>query len=96
MNGEGRRPVEAESVPLPQKTVYLKAECDYRNKTDISYFYYSLDGKNWTRIGSQIKMEYSMPHFVGYRFGLFNYSTKTPGGFVDFDFFHIEDKISLK
>jgi len=27
---------------------------------------------------------------------LFNYSTKTPGGFVDFDFFHIEDKISLK
>ena len=96
MNGEGRRPVEAESVPLTQKTVYLKAECDYRNKTDISYFYYSLDGKSWTRIGSQIKMEYSMPHFVGYRFGLFNYSTKTPGGFVDFDYFHIEDKISLK
>ena len=88
MNGEGRRPVEAESIPLTQKTVYLKAECDYRNKTDIGYFYYSLDGKSWTRIGSQIKMEYSMPHFVGYRFGLFNYSTKTPGGFADFDYFH--------
>lgn len=96
MNGEGRRPVEAESVPLAQKTVYLKAECDFRDKKDIGYFYYSLDGKNWKRIGSQIKMEYSMPHFVGYRFGLFNYSTKTPGGFVDFDYFHIEDKISLK
>jgi beta-xylosidase len=95
MNGEGRRPVEAESIPLAQKTVYLKAECDFRDKTDISYFFFSLDGKNWTRIGSQLKMEYSMPHFVGYRFGLFNYSTKTPGGFVDFDYFHISNQASF-
>ena len=28
-----------------------------------------------------------MPHFMGYRFGLFNYATKTPGGYVDFDWF---------
>ena len=94
VNGESRRPVEAQSVPLTQKIVYLKAECDFRNKTDIGYFFYSLDGKSWTPIGSQLKMEYSMPHFMGYRFGLFNYSTKTPGGFVDFDYFRIEDKIS--
>jgi hypothetical protein len=33
-----------------------------------------------------------MPHFMGYRFGLFNYATKTPGGFVDFDWFRIEAK----
>jgi hypothetical protein len=39
-------------------------------------------------------MEYSMPHFMGYRFGLFNYSTKTQGGFVDFDWFHIGDQIT--
>jgi len=96
VNGEGRRPVEAESVPLSQKTVYLKADCDFRNKTDIGYFYYSLDGKSWTRIGSQLKMEYSLAHFMGYRFGLFNYSTTTPGGFVDFDYFHISDQITDK
>jgi len=96
VNGESRRPIEAQSVPLTQKTVYLKAECDFRNKTDIAYFFYSLDGKSWTPIGSQLKMEYSMPHFMGYRFGLFNYSTKNPGGFVDFDYFRIEDKITKK
>jgi len=94
VNGESRRPIEAQSVQLTQKTVYLKAECDFRNKTDIAYFFYSLDGKSWTPIGSQLKMEYSMPHFMGYRFGLFNYSTKTPGGFVDFDYYRIEDKIT--
>jgi len=94
VNGEGRRPVEAQSVPLNQKTVYLKAECDFRNKTDIAYFFYSLDGKSWTPIGSQLKMEYSLSHFMGYRFGLFNYATKNIGGFVDFDYFRIEDKIT--
>ena len=91
VNGEGSRPVEAQSVPLTQKTVYLKAECDFRNKADIGYFFYSLDGKSWTQIGSHLKMEYSMPHFMGYRFGLFNYSTKNVGGFVDFDYFRISD-----
>jgi hypothetical protein len=31
---------------------------------------------------------------MGYRFGLFAYATKTAGGFVDFDYFHADDKIS--
>jgi beta-xylosidase len=87
-------PVEAESVPLNQKIVYLKAECDFRDKTDIAHFYYSLDGKKWIVIGTQLKMEYSMPHFMGYRFGLFNYATKTPGGYVDFDWFRIKETLN--
>jgi beta-xylosidase len=89
VNAQSGRPVEAQSVPLKQKTVYLKAECDFRDKTDLANFFYSLDGKTWTPIGSQLKMEYSMPHFMGYRYGLFNYATKTPGGYVDFDWFRI-------
>ena len=55
-------------------------------------FYYSLDGKKWIKIGSQLKMAYTLPHFMGYRFGLFNYATKTSGGYVDFDYFRISDK----
>jgi beta-xylosidase len=94
VSAETGKQLEIQSIPVDQKTVYLKAECDFKDKTDIGYFYYSLDGKTWTSIGKQIKMEYSMPHFMGYRFALFNYSTKTPGGFVDFDYFHIEDKIT--
>ena len=89
VNAQSGRPVEAQSVPLTQKTVYLKAECDFRDKTDLANFFYSLDGKTWTPIGSQLKMEYSMPHFMGYRYGLFNYATKIPGGYVDFDWFRI-------
>jgi len=41
-------------------------------------------------------MEYTLTHFMGYRFGLFNYSSKTPGGYADFDYFRIEDKITKK
>jgi len=85
------KPVEIEKVPLNQKTVNLKAECNFRNLADVADFFYSLDGKTWISIGSQLKMEYSMPHFMGYRFGLFNYATKTPGGSVDFDWFRISD-----
>jgi len=91
LNAQSGKPVEAESVPLNQKIVYLKAECDFRDKTDIAHFFYSLDGKKWIAIGTQLKMEYSMPHFMGYRFGLFNYATKTPGGYVDFDWFRIKE-----
>jgi beta-xylosidase len=96
VNAQSGKPVEVQSVPYTQKTVYLKAECDFNDRADIGYFYYSLNGKSWTSIGSQLKMEYSMPHFMGYRFGLFNYSTKIPGGFVDFDWFHITDQITIK
>jgi len=46
VNAQSGRPVEAQSVPLKQKTVYLKAECDFRDKTDLANFFYSLDGKN--------------------------------------------------
>lgn len=87
-------PEEIESLPLNQKAVYLKATCDFRDRKDLADFYYSLDGKKWTKIGSQLKMVYTLPHFMGYRFALFNYATKTAGGQVDFDYFHISDRIS--
>ncbi|NLV19067.1 MAG: glycosyl hydrolase 43 family protein [Bacteroidetes bacterium] len=90
VNAQTGSPVEAEIIPLTQKKVYLRADCNFRDLADVADFYYSLNGKNWIAIGTQLKMEYSMPHFMGYRYGLFNYSTKTPGGYVDFDWFRIE------
>lgn len=85
---------ELESVPLNQNKIYFKAECNFKDKTDKANFFYSLDGKSWTRIGKTINMPYTLPHFMGYRFGLFNYATKQVGGYVDFDYFHINDQIS--
>jgi len=91
------QPTELQSVPLLQNKVYLKINCDFRNKIDVAKFFYSLDNKSWSQIGGELKMEYTlMEHFMGYRFGLFNYATKNPGGFADFDFFHISDQITDK
>jgi len=94
INAQSGRPVEVETIPLNGRKAYLRAECDFTDRRDIAYFYYSFDGKTWKPIGNQLKMEYSMPHFMGYRFGLFNYATVTPGGYVDFDWFRINNKIS--
>lgn len=91
------KPSEIQAIPLSQKTVYLKIECNFRDKADEANFFYSLDGKTWNRIGQTLHMEYTlMEHFMGYRFGLFNYATNEPGGFADFDFFRISGKLSGK
>jgi beta-xylosidase len=82
--------VEVQRVPLSASVVYLKAECDFRDRNDTARFFYSLDGKSWLAIGEPIKMPYTIPHFMGYRFGLFTYATQTPGGYADFDYFRIE------
>jgi beta-xylosidase len=82
--------VEVQRVPMSASVVYLKAECDFRDRKDTGRFFYSLDGKTWTAIGEPIKMPYTIPHFMGYRFGLFNYATQTPGGYADFDWFRVQ------
>ena len=93
-SAESNMPVEIQSTPLSQSLVYFRIDCDFRDKTDKAYFFYSLDGKTWTRIGSTLKMEYTlMEHFMGYRFGLFNYATVNPGGSVDFDYFRISNSL---
>lgn len=88
------KPIDIQRVMLAQKTVYLKAECNFKDRADTAQFFYSLDGKSWQSIGERLKMPYTIPHFMGYRFGLFNYATQQTGGFADFDYFRIEDKIS--
>lgn len=89
INATGGKPEEAQVIPLAQETIYFKAECDFTNKKDVANFFYSLDGKLWTPVGTELKMAYTLPHFMGYRFGLFNYATKSIGGYVDFDWFRI-------
>jgi beta-xylosidase len=92
VSAESESPVELASVPFSQNKVYLKIACNFTNRIDTAVFFYSLDGNAWTTIGSRLKMAYTIPQFIGYRFGLFNYATKQVGGFVDFDYFHIDDK----
>ena len=85
---------EVERVALDNgvNRVYLRVDFDYTQRKDQATFFYSLDGAAWTQIGNTLQMAYTMPHFMGYRFGLFNYATQTTGGYVDFDYFHVSDQ----
>jgi beta-xylosidase len=85
--------IEKEQVAIKKDKVYFKVTTDFNELIDLAHFYYSLDGKQWLKIGSPLKMTYTLPHFMGYRYGLFNYASKETGGFVDFDFFRINDKL---
>ncbi|HZY80194.1 MAG TPA: glycoside hydrolase 43 family protein [Cyclobacteriaceae bacterium] len=88
---EGRKVITRgnEQVALKQDRIYFRIDCDFTDMKDIAQFFYSLDNKTWVRMGTDLKMEYTLPHFMGYRYGLFNYATKDPGGFVDFDYFRV-------
>ena len=75
------------------ETVYLRVDGDFRLGKDIATFYYSLDGKDWTRIGSDFKMRFDFrKFFMGTKFGIFNYATKAAGGYVDVDYFRYSKK----
>ena len=99
-----RRVRERERVALPAGTerVYLKAVCDFTPadnpsytgipaSTDMGKFYYSFDGKGWIPFGDAFDLVYTIPHFIGHRFGLVCYSTKEDGvgGFADFDYLRL-------
>lgn len=85
---------EVARIPLHQTTIFLKAECNFKDGKDTADFLYSLDGQNWKSLGTPLKMTYTLPHFMGYRFAIFNFATKSTGGFADVDFFRITTDLS--
>lgn len=94
ISAQSDQPVEVAAVPLEQSVVHLRVDCDFKQRADIARFYYSLDGRDWKAIGEPLHMKYTlMLHFMGYRFGLFNFATKDTGGYVDFDYFRPSGKI---
>jgi len=84
-------PNEVELAELNGNIIYLKIECDFRNLRDIARFYWSADGEDWMAIGTPLRMRYTLPHFMGYRFALFYFATETPGGFGEFDYYRIAE-----
>ena len=90
---KGRDGKVIEEVPYNGDEICFKITCDFKNRKDIARFYYSENGENWKEIGEPLKMEYTLGQFMGYRYALFNYATKTAGGYADFDYFRIDDEI---
>lgn len=90
VKGDSQSVEEIQRIPLDQNQVYLRIAFDFENLIDKAHFLYSLNGENWTEMKEQLQMEYTLDHFMGYRFALFNYGTQKTGGFADFDYFRVE------
>jgi beta-xylosidase len=79
---------EKARIEFTQDVIYLRIDCDFTPNKDIAAFYYSLDNKNWEQLGTDFKMLFDYTRlFMGSKFAIFNYATKSPGGYVDIDFF---------
>ncbi|MEY8515514.1 family 43 glycosylhydrolase [Lachnospiraceae bacterium 29-84] len=86
-------PEEKASVDCTETTVYLKEDFDFAGGDKVR-FYYSFDGVTWKQLGPEVQLSYELTHFMGSRFALFNYATKSSGGYVDFDYFRVSDQIT--
>lgn len=88
-----------EQADLRGDEIYLKAEFKFNNvdgnfnvsnNIDKVNFFYSYDGSDWIKIGSELSMSYDLKMFTGYRSGIYSYATKDTGGYADIDFFDYE------
>ena len=94
VTSEHNSPVEQESVPITDSRVFLRMECDFKGGADLVSFAFSTDEKTWHIISHPFHLQYDLVHFMGCRFGLFNFATKMAGGHVDFDYFRVGDHLS--
>ncbi len=79
-----------ERIDLKQSTIHLRIDADFMAHHDAANFFYSLDGQQWTPIGtSDYKMRFDWRRFfMGSKFAIFCYATKKTGGYVDVDEFN--------
>lgn len=74
-----------DSASMIGNTIFLRTVAS--NSSSIAAFHYSYDNKTFTPLGNELKMRFNLSIFTGNKFCLFNYATKTAGGYVDFDWF---------
>ena len=92
-SGQQLKKVEAKTgAEVTGDVVYLRAIVNFG--TNTCKYCYSYDNQKWTSWGVTMTMGYTLDHFVGQRFYLFNYATKNLGGYVDFDWFTTEQEFT--
>ena len=87
------KPTVAASVDCTSDIVYLKEDFNFAGGDKVT-FYYSFDGNTWTQLGDPMQLSYELTHFMGSKFAIFNYATKSTGGYADFDYFRVTDKLT--
>lgn len=81
-----------ERLQLKKKKIYLRVYGDFTDGRDIATFAYSLNGRDFTSIGGEVKMPFDLStFFMGTKFAIFNYATKQLGGYIDVDWFHYNE-----
>lgn len=87
------KPTVVASVDCTSDIVYLKENFNFAGGDKVT-FYYSFDGNTWTQLGDPMQLRYELTHFMGSKFAIFNYATKSTGGYADFDYFRVTDKLT--
>ena len=87
------KPTVVASVDCTSDIVYLKEDFNFAGGDKVT-FYYSFDGSTWTQLGAPMQLSYELTHFMGSKFAIFNYATKSTGGYADFDYFRVTDKLT--
>jgi beta-xylosidase len=81
---------EAASAAVSGGRIWLRVNADIRPGTGRQgRFSYSTDGVNFTQLGPGFTMTNAWQFFMGYRFGIFNYSTQALGGAVTVERFDL-------
>lgn len=95
-----------DSVELDASVIYLRADPFYGSGAAMYYggetvegtgmvtFSYSLDNESFIQLGKSMQMHFKLTVFTGNKFCLFNYATKEPGGYVEFDWFRVKAGIN--
>jgi xylan 1,4-beta-xylosidase len=79
---------------LSGNTVYLRASANLL--TNKAIFSYSTDNWNFTKLGGELNMPFDLGFFQGDKFGIYNYTTASSGGYVDVNWFHFDTSANEK
>ena len=85
--------VSLSTIAPKAKQIWLRIDGDFQpGHNDAANFYYSLDGEQWTQIGTKnYRMIFDYRRFfMGSKFAIFNYATKKAGGYIDVDEFKFQ------
>ena len=70
---------------LNSTTLWLRVSCDF--ETQKAQFSYSTTGREFTQVGGDFPMHFTLTTFQGERFGIFSYNPAGSKGWLDVDYF---------
>lgn len=82
-------PKIVEKLPVKSPVIKLQLAFNLEKEAQTVQLSYASSGDDFIPFGTPAPLRFTLDHFTGVRFGLFNYSTKLPGGKIEFSVFKI-------